>query len=297
MITAALVKELRDKTGAGMMDCKKALNETNGDIDAAVDYLREKGIAGAAKKSARVAAEGTVAAFKTDCGCLASLIEINSETDFVAKNEKFQNFAKQTAEFVAKNDGADISAELEAKAKEMIAAIGENIVVRRYTVYKLEGAGIISTYIHMGGKIGVMVQFDCDEALKENPEVIEYTKNIAMQIAAVNPTYLNPTDIPTEELEHEKQVLIAQAENEGKPKEIAEKMVQGRIQKFYKEICLNEQPFVKDDKLFIKDYTKQTAKNVGGKLEIVKFVRYQMGEGLDKRKDDFAEEIAKQING
>ncbi len=179
----------------------------------------------------------------------------------------------------------------------MIAAIGENIVVRRYTVYKLEGAGIISTYIHMGGKIGVMVQFDCDEALKENPEVIEYTKNIAMQIAAVNPTYLNPTDIPTEELEHEKQVLIAQAENEGKPKEIAEKMVQGRIQKFYKEICLNEQPFVKDDKLFIKDYTKQTAKNVGGKLEIVKFVRYQMGEGLDKRKDDFAEEIAKQING
>ena len=297
MITAALVKELRDKTGAGMMDCKKALNETNGDIDAAVDYLREKGIAGAAKKSARVAAEGTVAAFKTDCGCLASLIEINSETDFVAKNEKFQNFAKQTAEFVAKNDGADISAELEAKAKEIIAAIGENIVVRRYTVYKLEGAGIISTYIHMGGKIGVMVQFDCDEALKENPEVIEYTKNIAMQIAAVNPTYHNPTDIPTEELEHEKQVLIAQAENEGKPKEIAEKMVQGRIQKFYKEICLNEQPFVKDDKLFIKDYTKQTAKNVGGKLEIVKFVRYQMGEGLDKRKDDFAEEIAKQING
>lgn len=295
MITAALVKELRDKTGAGMMDCKKALNETNGDIDKAIDYLREKGIAGASKKSGRIAAEGVVATYND--GATASLVEINSETDFVAKNEKFVAFANDTAKFIADNDGKDIAGDLELKAKEMIAAIGENIVVRRYTVYKAADDELIATYIHMGGKIGVMVQVKCEGGIKDNPEVVEFSKNVAMQIAAINPTYVDPSQIPAEELEHEKQVLITQSQNEGKSKEIAEKMVAGRIQKFYKEICLLEQPYVKDDKVFVKDYMNTTAKNAGGKLSVEKFVRYQMGEGLEKRNENFAEEIQKQING
>ncbi len=296
MITAQSVKELREKTGAGMMDCKKALTETNGDIEKAIVYLREKGIASAAKKSGRTAAEGSVGTYISADGKTAVLAEVNCETDFVANNDKFQGFVKNVAEHVASSKSAQLAEELAEKAKELIASIGENIVVRRHEKFEMIQPGIYGEYIHMGGKIGVLVEISCDEAAAANPLLKELAKDVAMQIAAANPTYLTPQEVPADVVENEKTILIHQATNEGKPQEIAEKMVAGRLNKMYKEICLMEQPFVKDDKISIKDYVAKVAKELGTEIKINKFVRYQMGEGLEKKEENFAEEIAKQIS-
>ncbi len=294
MVTAELVKKLREMTGAGMMDCKKALTQTDGDMDKAITFLREKGIASAAKKSDRVAAEGSVGTYVTEDGKTAAIVEVNCETDFVGKNEGFVSFVKEAAKLVAEKE--DPSEELNAKAKELIANIGENIVVRRYEKYTLNGSGMFGEYIHMGGKIGVLVEVACDEALTTKPEMHEYLKDVAMQIAAVNPTYVYSSEVPEDVIAKEKDIIVHQAMNEGKPQEIAEKMVTGRIQKMFKEVCLVDQPFVKDDKLSVGDFTKNTAKALGGNISITRFTRYLMGEGIEKKNENFAEEIAKQIN-
>lgn len=298
--TAQDVKTLREITGCGMMDCKKALTEANGDQDKAIELLREKGLAAAAKKAGRIAAEGIVKAYVDTDKKVGVVIEVNAETDFVAKNADFQNFVDTCAKTVVECNPADVDALLACTAvgsdmtvadllTEKIQTIGENIKVRRFTRYE----GDVATYIHAGGSIGVMVKFDTDVADKEG--FAEYGKDVAMQVAAANPSYLNESEVPAEVLEKEKEILKIQAINEGKPEAIAEKMVQGRIQKFYKENCLIDQVFIKDNDLTVKKYTEAKAKELGGKIEIVSFVRLEKGEGLEKRTDDFASEVASMI--
>ena len=284
-ITAALVKELREITGAGMMDCKKALVECEGDKDKAIDYLREKGIAKAAKKAGRIASEGVVAAASN--GSTACIVEVNSETDFVAKNENFQNLVKKIAEHIVATKPADMDAlnasELDGKTvadvmTEAVASIGEKLSLRRFECYTSE-AGKLATYIHMGGKIGVLVELDGgDEAMG---------KDIAMQIAAAKPTAIDRAGVDASALEHEKEVLRKQALEEGKPEKIVERMVEGRINKFYKEVCLVEQEFVKD--------SDKTIADVLGGVKVLRFARFEMGEGLEKKNEDFAAEVAAQI--
>ena len=296
-VTAQDVKTLRETTGCGMMDCKKALTETNGDQEKAIELLREKGLAAAAKKAGRIAAEGIVKAYVDTAKKVGVVIEVNAETDFVAKNADFQAFVDTCAQTVVEQNPADVDALLACKAcgsemtiadltTEKIQTIGENIKIRRFTRYE----GDVATYIHAGGSIGVMVKFDTDVADKEGFE--EYGKDVAMQVAAANPGYLNETEVPAEVLEKEKEILKVQAINEGKPEAIAEKMVQGRIKKFYKENCLMDQEFIKDGDQTIKSYTEAKAKELGGKIEILSFVRYEKGEGIEKRNDDFASEVA-----
>lgn len=284
-ITAALVKELREITGAGMMDCKKALVECDGDKDKAIDYLREKGIAKAAKKAGRIASEGVVAAASN--GSTACIVEVNSETDFVAKNENFQNLVKKIAEHIVATKPADMDAlnasELDGKTvadviTEAVASIGEKLSLRRFEVYTTED-GKLATYIHMGGKIGVIVELSGgDEALG---------KDVAMQIAAAKPQCINRDDVDQAALAHEREVLRKQALEEGKPEKIVEKMVDGRINKYYKEVCLVEQEFVKD--------SDKTIKDILAGVEVRRFARFEMGEGLEKKNEDFAAEVAAQM--
>ena len=286
-ITAALVKELREITGAGMMDCKKALVECEGDKDKAIDYLREKGIAKAAKKAGRIASEGVVAAAVTADGKTACIVEINSETDFVAKNENFQNLVKKSAEHIVACKPADMDAlnasQMDGKTvadvmTEAVASIGEKLSLRRFEVYTTED-GQLATYIHMGGKIGVIVELSGgDEALG---------KDVAMQIAAAKPQCIGRADVDQEALAHEREVLRKQALEEGKPEKIVEKMVDGRINKYYKEVCLVEQEFVKD--------SDKTIKDILAGVEVRRFARFEMGEGLEKKNEDFAAEVAAQI--
>ena len=286
-ITAALVKELREITGAGMMDCKKALVETEGDKDKAIDWLREKGIAKAAKKAGRIASEGVVAAAFCEKCNTACIVEINSETDFVAKNDNFKALVKKIAEHIVATKPADIDAlnasELDGKTvaevmTEAVASIGEKLSLRRFECYTSE-AGKLATYIHMGGKIGVMVELDGgDEAMG---------KDIAMQIAAAKPTAIDRAGVDASALEHEKEVLRKQALEEGKPEKIVERMVEGRINKFYKEVCLVEQEFVKD--------SDKTIADVLGGVKVLRFARFEMGEGLEKKNEAFAAEVAAQI--
>lgn len=298
--TAKDVQALREKTGCGMMDCKKALQSAEGDMDKAIEFLREKGIAAVAKKSGRIAAEGVVYAAVDAAKKVGVLLEVNAETDFVASNEKFQDFVKNCADTVIDGNPADVDALLALKAvgsdltvanllQEKVLTIGENIKVRRFE--RLEGD--LVTYIHGGGRIGVIVKFDTDVASK--PGFEEYSKNIAMQIAAINPPYLDRESVPAEVIEEEKKILTVQAVNEGKPQNIAEKIVGGRISKFYKEMCLVEQDYVKDGELTVAKYTEKTAKELGGSIKITRFVRYEKGEGLQKREDNFAEEIADMV--
>ena len=286
-ITAALVKELREITGAGMMDCKKALVECEGDKDKAIDYLREKGIAKAAKKAGRIASEGVVAAAVTADGKTACIVEINSETDFVAKNENFQNLVKKIAEHIVACKPADMDAlnasQMDGKTvaevmTEAVASIGEKLSLRRFEVYTTED-GKLATYIHMGGKIGVIVELSGgDETLG---------KDVAMQIAAAKPQCIGRDDVDQEALAHEREVLRKQALEEGKPEKIVEKMVDGRINKYYKEVCLVEQEFVKD--------SDKTIKDILAGVEVRRFARFEMGEGLEKKNEDFAAEVAAQI--
>ena len=286
-ITAALVKELREITGAGMMDCKKALVECEGDKDKAIDYLREKGIAKAAKKAGRIASEGVVAAAVTADGKTACIVEINSETDFVAKNENFQNLVKKIAEHIVACKPADMDAlnasQMDGKTvadvmTEAVASIGEKLSLRRFEVYTTED-GQLATYIHMGGKIGVIVE------LSGGDEVLG--KDVAMQIAAAKPQCIGRADVDQEALAHEREVLRKQALEEGKPEKIVEKMVDGRINKYYKEVCLVEQEFVKD--------SDKTIKDILAGVEVRRFARFEMGEGLEKKNEDFAAEVAAQI--
>ena len=292
--TAKDVKELRDKTGIGMMECKKALTEADGDINLAIEHLREKGMAAADKKAGRVAAEGMVHAITSDN--VGAIIEINSETDFVAKNDEFRDFVNECALAVAKYNPADLDAlmnltlsngeTIDANLKDKILKIGENIKIRRFA--RLEG--VVATYNHAGGEIGVLVQFDTD--LAGNPEFAGFAKDITLQVAASTPKYLDRSEVDSDYIEGEKAIFLAQAVNEGKKPEIAERMVTGRINKLYTEVCLLEQPFVKEDKINVETYTANKAKELGGNIKIAKFVCFKKGEGLEKRVDDFASEVA-----
>ena len=298
--TAQDVKALREKTGCGMMDCKKALTQADGDMDKAIDFLREQGLAKQAKKASRIAAEGVAYATTTDDNSVGVVIEVNAETDFVAKNDSFMDFVKACANTVIKENPADIEALLALNAdgsdqtvaemlQEKVLTIGENIQIRRFE--RMEGACV--AYVHAGGKIGVLVNFDTDLASK--PEFVSYGKDVPMQIAALNTSYLNKDEVPAEVIEHEKEVMRQQVINEGKPAAIADKIVMGKINKYYKENCLVDQEFVKDSKLTVAQYTKNTAKELGGSIEIKKFVRFEKGEGIEKRQDDFAAEVASMV--
>ena len=293
MITASQVKELREKTGAGMMDCKKVLTETNGDEEKAIELLRERGIAKAAKKSGRVAAEGLVETYISEDGKVGVVVEVNAETDFVAKNEEFRNFVTDVAKQIAKENPADVEALLNEKSitepdktvsevlTNKIATIGENMSIRRFE--RFETNNLLQSYIHGDGKIAVLVELE-----NGTPEL---AKDICLQIAAARPEFLDRDSVPAERLAKEMEILKAQAMNEGKPEAIAEKVVQGRLGKFYSEICLVEQEFVKDPDTTVG----KLVANKGAK--IIRFARFEKGEGLEKKEENFAEEVAKQIKG
>ena len=298
--TAQDVKTLREKTGCGMMDCKKALSNADGDMEKAIDFLREQGLAKAAKKASRIAAEGVAYATTNADSSVGVVIEVNAETDFVAKNDSFMDFVKACAQTVIDENPADVDELLTLKAagseqtvaellQEKIQTIGENIKIRRFE--RMEGACV--AYVHAGGKIGVLVNFTTDIAV--NDEFVAYGKDVAMQIAALNTPYLSMDEVPAEVIEHEKEVMRQQVINEGKPEAIADKIVMGKIGKYYKENCLVDQEFVKDNKMTVKQYTDNTAKALGGKIEIAKFVRFEKGEGIEKRQDDFAAEVASMV--
>ena len=291
MVTASLVKELREKTGAGMMDCKKVLTETDGDMEKAIELLRERGIAKAAKKSGRVAAEGLVEAVISEDGKTGAIIEVNSETDFVAKNEEFKTFVENVANQVLKTNPKDVEELLaqpamfeEGKTVQeslvgKIATIGENLTIRRFA--RFESEGLVEKYIHGDGKIAVLVN------MKKGDSIV--AKDICMQIAASKPEFLNREQVPQERVDKEMEILKVQAMNEGKPEAIAEKMVQGRIGKFYSDICLVDQEFVKDMDKKVSQLLKE--KNA----EVVRFARLEKGEGIEKKEENFAEEVMKQL--
>ena len=290
MISASLVKELREKTGAGMMDCKKVLTETNGDMEKAAELLRERGIAKAAKKSDRVAAEGLVTVYVAEDKKVGSIVEVNSETDFVAKNEEFKEFVNTTAKIIVDSNPADVEALLNTKyansdktvsevLTEKIATIGEHMSIRRFV--RFESAGLVEGYVHGDGRIAVLVDFEKGET--------DLAKDICMQITAANPEYMERSEVPEDRTKKEMEILKAQAMNEGKPAEIAEKMVQGRIGKFYSEICLVDQVFVKDSNVKVGDLISSK----GAKLN--RFVRFERGEGIEKAEENFAEEVMKQL--
>ena len=301
-VTSAMVKELRERTSAGMMDCKKALVESDGDMEKAIEWLREKGLSQAAKKASRIAAEGVVAQYTSEDGAVGVIVEVNCETDFVAKTDNFIGFCNNVAKHIAKANPADVDALLTQPfaddasktvsdlVSEATVAIGEKISIRRFARY--ETAGVVSTYIHMGGKVGVLVEVATD---KQDDEVKAFAHDLALQIAAAKPEAVRREEVDAAKLEKEKEILRAQAINEGKPEKIVDRMVEGRIEKYYKEVCLLEQPFVKDGDKSIKGLMAEVAKATGANLDVVRFARFERGEGIEKRQDNFAEEIAAQM--
>ena len=305
-ITAGMVKELREMTGAGMMDCKKALNETNGDMDAAVEYLRKNGQAKAEKKAGRIAAEGIVKTVVRD-DKVAAIVEVNSETDFVAKNDEFQGFVEAVVNQVADNDPADMDAfmaepwaadtskTVKDALVEKIAVIGENLNIRRFERVVAENGCVVS-YIHGGGRIGVLVVADTDVV---NDEIKTCLKNVAMQVAAMSPKYVSRDEVSQEFMDHEKEILLAQAkkENPEKPDNIIEKMIIGRLNKEMKEYCLLDQVYVQDSDLTVAKYVDKVAKENNANVTVKKFVRFETGEGIEKKEENFAEEVAKQMAG
>ncbi|MCK9479045.1 MAG: translation elongation factor Ts [Firmicutes bacterium] len=301
MITAGDVKKLREMTGCGMMDCKKALTEAGGDTEKAVALLREKGLATAAKKAGRIASEGIVnVVVKDNVGVIA---EVNAETDFVAKNDEFRQLVDDVIEQVIVNNSASVDALLEEKylgddsvtirelITEKIAKIGENMNVRRFA----RKQGVVEGYVHGEGRIGVLIQFETDDKIANTPEFKEFAKDMAMQVAAASPQFVNIENVDSDIIEKEKEILTAQALNEGKPEKIVGKMVEGRISKFFKEICLYEQEFIKDSDKSVKAVIKEKEQQLGAGIKIVDFVRYQKGEGLEKRDENFADEVASMI--
>lgn len=305
-ITAKMVNDLRSKTGAGMMDCKKALVETDGNFDEAIKVLREKGLGKADKKAGRIAAEGVVDILVKDN--TAAMIEVNAETDFVAKNATFKEFVKDILTIIVDTKPASVDElkalpfnadfdSVEAKLKDMIFTIGENMNIRRFVIVD----GVTSTYIHGGGMAGVIVKFETDAATAAKAEFAEYAKNVCLQIAAgTPPTYVTKEEVPASVLEEEKNILVAQLKNDeknaNKPDAILHKIVEGRMGNFYERACLTEQKYVKDDSMTVAQYTAQTAKALGADIAVKSFVLYEKGEGLEKREDNFAEEIA-QLTG
>ena len=300
------VAELRKQTGCGMMDCKNALKDANGDFEAAVKILREKGMAATAKKASRIAAEGLVDIMTIDN--VTAIVEVNSETDFVAKNASFQEFVKNILKSIIANKPADVDALLasdyvdgtttvDAKLKEMIFVIGEKLSIRRFAVVE----GLTSTYIHGAGSIGVVVSFAADAAVAAKDEFAAFAKNIALQIGAYPTPYLNREQVPADVIESEKSILLAQIANDPanakKPDAIKEKMVMGRISKFYDNNCLVDMTYVKDEDMKVGQYVKATAKELGGEIAIVDFYRFEKGEGIQKREENFADEIAKMTAG
>ena len=310
-VTAAMVKELREMTGAGMMDCKKALSATDGDMDAAVDFLREKGLAGAQKKAGRIAAEGIVDVCVSDDAKKAVILEVNAETDFVAKNETFRNYVAEVAAQALKTNAADIDAFLNEKweldesltvaekLSSMISIIGENMSIRRFSKVE-ENDGCVVSYIHGGGKIGVLIDLVSDVV---NDDIKEMAKNIAMQVAALKPLYTSDKEVDADYLAREREILLAQIKNDpkeaSKPEKVIAGMVEGRIKKELKEICLLDQAYVKaaDGKQTVAAYIAEVAKANGANISVKKFVRFETGEGLEKKSENFAEEVAKQMSG
>ena len=305
-VTASMVKELREMTGAGMMDCKKALSETNGDMDAAIEYLRKNGEAKAVKKAGRIAAEGIVMAEVKD-DKTAAIVEVNSETDFVAKNDEFQGFVEAVVNQVVDSDAADMdvfmaeawAADTSKTVKdalvEKIAVIGENLNIRRFERVNAENGCVVS-YIHGGGRIGVLVVADTDVV---NDEIKTCLKNVAMQVAAMSPKYVSRDEVSQEYMDHEKEILLAQAkkENPEKPENIIEKMIIGRLNKEMKEICLLDQVYVQDSDLTVGKYVDKVAKENGANMTVKKFIRFETGEGIEKKQENFAEEVAAQMAG
>ncbi len=298
------VKNLREQTGCGMMDCKKALTESNGDFDKAVEFLRERGLAAAAKKASRVAAEGMVYAVADNTKKIGVVLEVNAETDFVAKNDMFKDFVKGVAEIIMEQNPADVDALLacqmgdktvDAELKEKILVIGENIKIRRFSRYE----GPCAAYIHAGGTHAVLLGFNTSDDIAAKPEFEVCGRDVCMQIAAVNPSYVRETEVPAEVVEKEKEILMAQIEsdpkNANKPAQVKEKMISGKIAKFYKENCLVDQEFVKDPDLTVGQYVEKVAKELGGAIEVVSFVRYEKGEGIEKAEGDFAAEVASMV--
>ena len=302
-VTAKMVKELREMTGAGMMDCKKALNETNGDMDAAIEFLRKNGQAKAEKKAGRIAAEGIVKAVVKD-DKVAAIVEVNSETDFVAKNEEFQGFVDAVVNQVADSDAADMDAFMaEAWAAdttktgkdalvEKVAVIGENLNIRRFE--KIVTDGCVVDYIHGGGRIGVLIEAEADVV---NDEIKKCLKNVAMQVAAMSPKYTSRAEVSQEYMDHEKEILLAAAkkENPEKPENIIEKMIIGRLNKELKEICLLDQAYVQDSDLTVAKYVEKVAKENNANVTVKRFVRFETGEGIEKKQEDFAAEVAAQM--
>ena len=308
-VTAAMVKELREMTGAGMMDCKKALAATDGDMDKAVEFLREKGLAGAAKKAGRIAAEGIVDTAITEDGKKAVVVEVNAETDFVAKNAKFQAYvadvaaqalttsAKDMDEFFAEKWAKDETLTVKEALSSQISIIGENMNIRRFEQVE-EQNGFVASYIHAGGKIGVLVDVETDVV---NDAIKEMAKNVAMQAAALKPMYTSRDEVSADFIEHEKSILLAQIQNDPKesqkPEKVIQGMIQGRINKEMKEICLLDQVYVKaeDGKQSVAQYVAEVAKANGAKVAVKKFVRFETGEGMEKKNEDFAAEVAAQM--
>lgn len=303
MISASAVKELRERTGAAMMACKKALTEADGDAEKAVEILREKGLAAAAKKAGRIASEGLVLAYVDESSKNGAVAEINCETDFVSENDSFKSLANNVAKMAALGDAKNVDELLAEKYIEdeslilkdfvtnLISKLGENINVRRFTKFSVEN-GVVQSYVHAGGKIGVLVKLNCDKVV---PEVAALAKDICMQIAAANPLFLDETSVDHSALDKEREIYRVQALNEGKPEKIVEKMVEGRIKKYLKEVCLVDQVWVKDSELTISKLLDKKSKELGTKITIADFVRFERGEGIEKKEENFAEEVQRQM--
>ena len=301
-ITAAQINELRKTTGAGMLDCKKALEEVGGNMEQAVDYLRKKGLAAASKKAGRAATEGMVATALSADGKKGVLVEINSETDFVAKNDKFQDFVKQVADHVLQKDPANMDALLaqafagdaaktvQTLLTEAIAVIGENMQIRRFASFSVAGNGMVGSYIHAGGKIGVLVEAAFEGTADER--LAACLRDVAMHVAAASPAYLQRSEVPTDVLEREKEIYRDKARQTGKPDNIIEKILEGQVNKFYGDICLVEQAFVKDPDKSVQKYLDETGKALGGAISLKRFTKFVLGEGLEKKESDFAAEVA-----
>jgi len=305
--TAKDVQALREKTGVGMMDCKKALTESDGDMEKAIDFLREKGLAAASKKAGRIAAEGVVASYYDEKARKAAIVEVNSETDFVAKNEVFKSFVGEVAKTIVETLPADVDDLLAKKLsgsdrtvlenlQDKILSIGENIKIRRFTVYD----GTVSMYIHTGGTVGVLVGFETDETAAAADAFKVMGKDIAMQISAMNPLYLDRASVPAEVIEHEKTILMTQIQEDekmrSKPEKVLEGIVTGKLGKYFKEFCLLEQQFIKDNDLSVAQYIANTAKMLGAEIKVTRFIRYEKGEGLQKRESDLAAEVAGMVH-
>lgn len=307
-VTAGKVKELREMTGVGMLDCKKALQETDGDMEKAVELLREKGLAASAKKAGRVASEGMVEVFLSDDNKVGAIVEVNSETDFVAKNQTFRDYVSAVAaqaaktsaqnmdEFLAEKWDLDSQFTVKEALSQQVAVIGENLNIRRFEKFERTQTGALVSYIHGGGRIGVLIELACD---KESELLSELGKNVAMQIAALNPKFITANDVPQDYIDKEVEILTLQAKNDpknaSKPDNIIEKMIQGRLKKELKEMCLVEQPYVKDGDLTVQKYIDSVAKEIGAPVTIARCVRFETGEGLEKKEENFADEVAKAI--